>query len=98
MKRTILMICSAVIFMSATTVNAAIEAKALYYQSMSSMSHNHATYTFVLDELLTARCGKAPSINYLGTLSDRELLISIALKDGNITEARSLIASIPCGK
>ena len=74
--------------------------KGAFYLALSNMSNTTATSTFLIDELLAARCGVAPSINYLKSAAviESETFISIALRNGNLVEARARLSSIPCEK
>lgn len=70
-----------------------------FYTALSNMSSDLAIQTFTLDELLTDRCGKAPSIQYLKTtVMSSTMPLSLALKSGNITEAKAHLSSITCEK
>lgn len=81
------------------SVFAADEAKkGPFYLALSSMSRDIAAYTFMLDELLTARCGASPSIVYLKTASESYIYVLLALKDGNTADAKARLLSIPCEK
>lgn len=82
-----------------SSVFAADEAKkGAFYLALSNMSRDIAAYTFMLDELLTARCGTSPSIEHLKTASESYIYLLLALKDGNTADAKARLSSIPCEK
>jgi hypothetical protein len=83
----------------ASSASAADDAKkGMFYLSLTTMSRDLAAYTFMLDELLTVRCGASPSIEHLKTATESYIYVLIALKDGNTSEAKSRLAAIPCEK
>lgn len=70
--------------------------KQAFYAALSDISRDIATYTFLLNELLTARCGAEPSMAHLQNASERYNLALLSFKNGNSAEARKLLSSIPC--
>ncbi len=67
-----------------------------FYLALANMSRDGAQYTFMLDQMLAARCGKAPSIDYLKKVSQSQILVLQALAAGKSDDAKSVLASIPC--
>lgn len=95
MKKIIAALLWAVFY--ASSANAADEPKkGAFYLALSTMSRDIAAYTFMLDELLTARCGASPSIEHLKTASESYIYVLLALKDGNTADAKARLSSIPC--
>jgi hypothetical protein len=76
------------------------EMRGYYYQSLSVTSPGIAIEVFLTDEILSARCGVAPSLNYLKEVATSKnfFFVQVALRKGNINDAKSRIASLPCEK
>jgi hypothetical protein len=67
-----------------------------FYTALATMSPDIAAYTFVVDEYLSARCGKPQSIEHIKTVSMSYVQVLPALKEGNLEKARSKVQSMPC--
>ncbi len=99
MKKIISILCLSILL--SVSANAADEAgRVPFYLALSHWSLDMAGNMFILDELLTTRCGVAPSIEYLKmqAYGDNRASVNMALKDGNIAEAKARLSSIPCEK
>lgn len=75
--------------------------KGAFYMAMTSMAPSESTYLFMVDQMLEARCGKPQSINHLKSLNDKggaSLFVTLELKKGDLAEAKSMLASLPCEK
>lgn len=97
MKSKIALIVGLVTVVSAIAAPPDDEAKKpQFYLALASMSPDGAQYTFMLDQVLTARCGKAPSIEYLKKASQSQILVLQALAAGKSDEAKRILALIPC--
>jgi hypothetical protein len=70
--------------------------KSAFYSALSMTSTTLANDTFMLDQYLETRCEKHQSIEYLKTLGRTQRYIVLALKDDKFSEAKVLLASIPC--
>ena len=95
MKKAVPVLCLALL--CTAPAHASEESKKLaFYAALSGISRDIATYTFLLDALLTARCGAEPSTAHLQNESERYNLALLTFKNGNSAKARNLLSSIPC--
>lgn len=72
--------------------------KASFYSVLTTVTPSDASYTFLLDQYLEAKCGKPQSIDHIKKVSAQgaSLYVILAIKSGDVAKAREVIRSLPC--
>lgn len=72
--------------------------KGPYFLALSSMSNDASVFSFMIDQYLENKCGKAQTIDSLNQSTESYLQIALALKGGNYKKAKTILNSVPCAK
>lgn len=92
MKKTLAIIALAL----ATNASASDIKKDGYLLAMNQMSPQQAMYSFMVDQLLEAKCGKEQAPEAMDYDPEVFLDISIHLKDGRYSKAKEALNTIQC--